>query len=370
MVGSDKRNRFEEAFERGQRGDISSFEAWLQDHGIHPNRVSDEFVAQYFSDNPEQAPNHDEQLEEIAEFLGFFSRREGPYHIPVVGVTGIGKTQLLSTIEHLLDQLDVELLSKQYSAARFTEETEAGESYWDTVLTELADPEKAVILLDDCDGDKRIEYSLETISETISDAFLVTVWTPERWNMHKDEITDTLPVSQEVELTPLDETTTVEALQIVMEAISTEPVEFPNEMYRAIHEATRGIPGLFHRLLRKTLKETFLQELALGDEAALEEAIEKFTLGNAEERVYDLSDKKLLILKHILLARHPQGRRPSELVELLDRDKSTISYHLQDLLTENILEKEKAGRSTFYRVSGPVKPIVQRRVAQEGEFHA
>lgn len=370
MVNSQKQTRFEDAFERGQRGDISNRDAWLQDHGIQPDRITPEFVAQHFREHPGQAPNHDDQIEEIAEFLGFFSRREGPYHLPIIGVTGIGKTQLLATLEHMLDQTGTNLPSKQYSAARFTDDIADEARYWDTVLADLAELEKAVVLLDDCDGDKRAAHSLETIRDTLADAFIITVWTPERWNMCKDEIDETLSVSKEVELLPLNETTTVEALHATMDAISAGSAELPDELYHRIYEYSQGVPGLFHQLLRETLKETFLQGLELGDVAAVDAAAQTLHLTQAEDRVYDLSDKKLLILKYVLLARHPQGRRPSELVERLDRDKSTISYHLQDLTADHILEKERAGRSTFYRVAAPVKPIVQRRIAQEGEFHA
>jgi predicted transcriptional regulator len=370
MVDSNKRHRFEEAFERGQRGDISNYEAWLQDQCIHPDRVTADFVADYFREHPEDAANHDDQLEEVAEFLGFFSRREGPYHIPVVGATGIGKTQFLATIQHMLDQLDVGLSYHRYSAARFKEDTEGGEPYWDEVLTELRDLEKAVILVDDCDDDKAIAHSLETISSRVEDVFVITTWSPERWNMCKDEINDTLTVSQEVELRPLREAATVAALDATIEAFSTGPVDLSASLYQRIYEYSFGIPGLFHRLLRETLKETFLNDMGLGDVAAVNAAAQTLNLVDAKERVYDLSDKQLLILKHVLLSRHPQGRRPSELVELLDRDKSTISYHLQNLTDDTLLEKEKAGRSTFYRVYETLKPLVQRRIAQEGEFHA
>ena len=97
--------------------------------------------------------------------------------------------------------------------------------------------------------------------------------------------------------------------------------------------------------------------------------MEKLDLDNVRERVYDISDKKMLILKHILLARHPKGRRPSELVERLDRDKSTISYHLQNLVEDRILQKEKQGRSAFYQVNDSVKPVLQRRIEKEGESY-
>lgn len=370
MVESDKQNRFEDAFERGRLGNIGNYEAWLQDQGFHPDRLTDESVAEYFRDHPEDAPGHDAELEEIAEFLGFFSRRDGPFHIALIGVTGSGKTQLLATVDHMLDQLGIDLPSKRYAAGRFTEETENERTRWDEALAELADLKKAVILLDDCGDDKRIAYSLETLHDTVPDAFIITTWTPERWNLWKDEVSDTLTVSQKVELTPLDERTTTTALQATVAAVSADSVDVPEDLYQRIAAYSLGIPGMFQRLLRHTVKETFLNDLELGDTAAADAAAQTLHLDHAEDRVYELSDKKLHVLKHILLARHPQGRRPTELGERLDRDKSTVSYHLQGLTGKRLVEKENAGRSTFYRVAPPVKPLVQRRIAQEGEFHA
>jgi DNA-binding transcriptional ArsR family regulator len=370
MVDSNKQHRFEEAFARGQQGDISNYEAWLQDQHIRPECVTEAFVSQYFREQPEHAPNHNAQLEEIAEFLGFFSRREGPHHIPIVGVTGIGKTQFLATIQHMLGQLKTGLPFREYSAAQFKESTEGSEPYWDNVLAELGELEKAIILLDDCEADKRIEYSLGAVSSRVEDVFVISTWTPERWNMMKDEINDTFTVSQVMELTSLDESTTVAALDATIQAFSTAPVEVSTGLYQRIYKYSSGIPSLFHRLLRETLRETFLNDLELGNVDAVDIAARTFHLNGVRERISDLSEKQMLILKHVLLARHSLGRRPSELVELLDRDKSTISYHLQNLFDESLLEKERSGRSVFYRIADPVKPLVQRRITQEGGFHA
>lgn len=370
MVDFEKQNRFEEAFQRGQQGEISSYEAWLQDQGLAPDRVSKEFVDQYFEEHPENAPNHETQLEDIAEFLGFFSRRQGQYHLPIIGVSGIGKTQLLHTIQYMLDQVGISLPTKQYSASRFKEDNEDGEPYWDDVLAELSKLDKAIILIDDCGEDKRITHSLQKIQYSVEDSFIITTWTPERWNLEKEDVNDITPISKEAELAPLNQKDTEQALQATFDVFSTDSVTLPEELYQRIHEASLGIPGLFHRLLRETLHETFLKELELGDAAAVDASTEKLHLVNAEERINEISEKKLRILKHILLSRHPKGLRPSKLVELLDRDKSTISYHLHELLSRNILEKEKMGRSTFYRVCEPVKPILQLRIEREGTFNA
>jgi DNA-binding transcriptional ArsR family regulator len=366
----EKRNRFQAAFERGQKGEISDYEAWLKEQGIDPERANTKYVTQYFHENPEEAPNHDDQLEDIAEFIGFFSERDGTYHIPIVGVNGIGKTQLLHTIRHMLESLGTNLPSKIYEAGRFKEDNHKGEPYWEDVLHELSELERAVVLVDNCYEDKRITHSLEKISETVENSFIITTWTPEQWRMYQDEISEAVKVSKEAELTPLNEKDTVKALRKTVQISSEGTVEIQDAFYRRIYNKSLGIPGLFHRLLKASLKETFLKELELGDTEAVDSAVEKLDLDEAEERIYDLSEKKIAILKHILLSRHPQGRRPSELVELMDKDKSTISYHLQNLISDRVLQKEKAGRSTFYSIHEPLKPILQFRINGEGEIHA
>jgi len=368
--GDEKRNRFREAFERGQKGEISDYESWLKEKGIDPDRTTQEYTTRYFQENPAEAPNHDDQLEDIAEFIGFFSEREGTYHIPIVGVNGIGKTQLLHTVQHMLESLGADLPSKFYEAGRFKEDNHNGEPYWEDVLYELSELQRAVVLIDNCYEDKRIKHSLEEISNKVDHPFIITTWTPEQWRMHQEEINHAVQVSKEAELTPLNEKSTVKALRKTVEIISEKSVEIRDQFYRRIFKKSLGIPGLFHKLLREALKETFLKELELGDTQAVDSAVEKLDLDNAEERVYDLSEKKITILKHILLSRHPQGRRPSELVELMDKDKSTISYHLQNLISDRVLSKEKAGRSTFYSIHEPLKPILQLRINGEGEIHA
>lgn len=370
MAGFEKEDRFREAFKRGRSGEVSSYNTWLQDHGFIPDRVTDRsYLSGYFQENPERAPNHDEELETVAEFLGFFSRRDSSYHIPIIGVDGIGKTQLLHTVAHLLQEMVPNLPQEQYSAARFAEEGE-NESRFYEAIDDLREYERAVVLLDDCGDDKRIDHSIQKIHEAVEATFLITAWTPESWRLHQEDVAETISVSEEIELTPFTEPVATEALSIAVEAYSEDRASLPAEFYEAIHEESLGIPGLEHELCRRSLKETFLNDYELGETEAVYEASEKFNLADAKDRVYEVSDKKLTILKHILLARHPKGCRPSDLVEQLNRDKSTISYHLQDLIDDRILEKERQGRSVFYRIDDALKPIVQKRVAQEGEFYA
>jgi len=368
-MGNNKQNRFQEAFERGQEGQISSYDAWLQNQGFEPDRVNHEYITEYLQKNPEEAPNHDDQLEEIAEFLGFFSQRSGNRHIPVIGPTGIGKTQLLHTVSHMIDQLGLDLPHRFFSTKEFVEEGENETRFYE-ILDEVEELETAVILLDDCEHDKRIDHSLGKLNDRIDDLFVITSWTPEHWRIEQDRANEALTVSKEAELTTLSEKNTAEALAAAVEVYSNGGVDLQRELYSQICESSLGIPKLFHDLLRETLRQSFIADFSSVRIEAVYSAVEKLDLDNVRERVYDISDKKMLILKHILLARHPKGRRPSELVERLDRDKSTISYHLQNLVENRILEKEKQGRSAFYRVNDSVKPVLQRRIEKEGEFYA
>jgi predicted transcriptional regulator len=61
--------------------------------------------------------------------------------------------------------------------------------------------------------------------------------------------------------------------------------------------------------------------------------------------------------------------QPTKLVDKMHRDKSTISYHLQELSSTGMVEFDKEGRSTFYRVKEALEPYIQMRIAKEGEIH-
>ena len=369
MGGFEKEERFEAAFQRGQAGEISSLDMWLQETGFDPDRVSQQFLAEFFRKHPEKAPGHQQPLEEIAEYVGFFTQKGGTHHIPVVGVCGIGKTQLLHTVSYMLDQVAEDVPQRRYSAERFSEAGDELEQYFDEVVDDLSGMEEVIVLIDDCEQYKRIVESLDRVEGTVENSLVVTAWTPERWNMDQDRVNEKLPLSKEIYLTPFEETDTVQMLEIAVEAMAAGDPQLPEEVLTRIHEKSYGIPILSIRSLIGVLNEVFLKELDMDDRVTVDAAIERLNLEAATERSYGISDTKMTVLKHILLAYDSRGRRPSELVELLDRDKSTVSYHLQALSSEKVVESEKFGRSTFYRVHENLKPLLQRRIAKQGEHH-
>lgn len=367
---SDKRKRFEEAFQRGQEGQVSNYEAWLKDKEIDPEKTSYEYLTQYFTQNPGQAVNHDKQIETIAEHLGFFSRRSDVYHLPIIGVSGIGKTQFLHTVSNLLGEIPVQFEQQFYDAEDFAKRSEDEELIFE-IRDELQDLEKVVIYIDNCNwerGDSLIE-SFQIIESVVEDALIITSWTPEYWKHYREEVEEVLPTSKEIHLTSFSKAQTVEELFQILKVISDDGLELPEEYLNKIHDYSTGNPQVTTMLLLEALKETFLKELDLGDVKAVESAAEKLNLVDLEERVYNLSETQSTILTHILLSTDQDGIRPSQLVDLLDRDKSTVSYHLKNLTEEGLVASEKRGRSAYYRIKKSVKPMIQNKVNHDGEFN-
>jgi DNA-binding transcriptional ArsR family regulator len=368
--GPDKLNRFEAAFERGQKGEISNFEVWLQENGIEPDKANTDYLEQYFRDNPEKAVNHEEELEEVAEYIGFFSQRSNVYHLPVVGVSGIGKTQFIQTVSNLLGQIEPEIEQRTYRADDFMKLGQEEERIFE-VRDELRGLDKVVIYVDDsewAESEILIE-SLRVIEGVVEDAFLVTSWTPEYWKHHSENVETVLPSSTEIHFSPFSEKDTIEALNQIVKVMSNGGLDLPEAFFEDIYQYSTGIPRVFTDLLLASLRETFVKELELGSTESVSAAAEKLNLDGVEETVYDLSDTKVTILTHMLLWNHRDGIRPSQLVDMLDRDKSTVSYHLKDLQTEGLVESEKQGRSAYYRVKNQVKPFIQTRIAQNGEYN-
>lgn len=368
MDRSDKLSRFEEAFERGQRGRISSREAWLEELGFSSGSVREDFVREYFGRYPQEAPGHEEQLEEIAEFAGYFSTHEGPYHFSVVGVSGIGKSLLFTTLAQLFEKLDTRIEIRSYDADDLSSLGEE-ELYIHEVTDELDTLEKSIIFVDNCGSDPNIAHSLASVADHGEDVFIVSAWTPEMWSLDGNDVAEEALVTKQIELNPLNEQGTVQALEIIMDAMTEGNVTLPHEVLRRIYEVTRGVPRLFIKMLVTTINETYTKELEFGDPEAVVAAADRLGMTDAQERVHDISEQRLTMLKHILLCRDERGMQPTKLVDKMHRDKSTISYHLQELSSTGMVEFDKEGRSTFYRVKEALEPFIQMRIAKEGEIH-
>ena len=146
--------------------------------------------------------------------------------------------------------------------------------------------------------------------------------------------------------------------------------EIDDVFMKQLHQKSRGVPGLALEVFRDSIKRSFhVEGRMLLDEKSVKDCAEKNGLTNLEEKLKTLSDTKNHIIEKIMLSRDLRGVSPSELSNDLKKDKSTVSYHLRELLKKDLLKKQSHGRQTFYTTRSSIKPILQLHLQGENEFY-
>lgn len=366
--GSDKIDRFRRAFERGEKGQVDDEDAWLREQGFLPERVNDEWVAQYFRENPTEAVDQTEELETVAEYLGVLSEAGGVMHLPVVGVSGIGKTVFLQTIQQAVEELPREIPVRLVDADAFDEETADGRFQLRVLQDDLRQLDEVVLLIDNCNRDREIDASLRAIGECVESAVVVSAWPPEWWRHRCDDVESVLQVTNRIHLEPFNQRELAEVVRKLIAVMSDGEVTPSEEFVSAVETYSFGIPRVAALLVRKSITQAFRSGEEIGP-GVVEETAAALELPGMEETVYAVPDARVDVLNWMLLDTDPRGMQPSKLVDLLNRDKSTVSYHLRELRDAGIVESERAGRRAFYRIREPVRPLVQDRIIRTGEIN-
>jgi len=364
---------FEKAYEKGLKGEVESFHVWLKAKRIEPNLFDANQIRKHLHETPSATVDRETELQGIAEFVGFFEKeREGIYHLAIVGVKDSGKSHLLNAVRFSLQEVGSKLKPRLIDATKFSEVEEGDEEqqYFYKFLDELKVERYSVLLIDSCDRDKNIEQSLKEVIRVLRKGILLTAWTPEFWGYVRERIEEIVPTAKEIELSPLSRQNAFRLVQIIDEYVSKGSYKISQPVCEKIYEYSQGIPGTIISLLYQALYESFLKHKKDIDAASVDEAAEVLGVKGIPEKLKDLADHQVLMLKHILLSHDERGTRPTSLVEILGKDKATISYHLGILHSERLIVLEKVGRSSFYKVRPEIKPFVELRVAKEGEFLA
>lgn len=363
--------RFAKAFERGFKGEVESFKVWLEKQGVALSKfrydtITNELIARHFF------INRVEELETIAEFLGFYVKeKKEVFHIPVIGATGIGKTALLHAIEFALSKLDTPLKFKYYDASTFSEQDEEEEpQVFFRYLDEVKSVNFDVLLIDACEKDRNIDYSLREFSRAAQRFVLITSWEPQFWYILKDRIEEAIPTAKQLFLKPFSREETKQLLEKVLLVVSDGKAGLPEEVTLKISELSEGIPKVAILLLLRSFYEAFISEKNSVDAESVLEAAKSLGLLGLSERLEKLTEVHEVILRLILQSTDSRGIRPAELVEKLGKNKATISYHLNYLLSENLLSVRRLGRYAFYQLKDEVKPFIQLKIVQEGDFLA
>lgn len=367
--GSDKEQRFHAAFERGRQGDVDSFDIWLKDWGYMPERVDQDAIAEYFRNHPDIAPNHQDSLEAIGEYIGFATNRGEVHHVVLIGPTGIGKTQLLHSILFYVSKIDDGIEPRLFEASTFGEKVDDRFAL-DNRIDEIDSLDKAVLAIDDCHLDKRIDHSLKELHNVIDVGILITAWTPEGYSFYQEEVVDAVQPSTELHLGPFSKSDAFAIIDSIIDFIAEGAPEFDREAKEQIHNLSHAVPSIVVILIIHSLHESFVREREPGSMESIKASGTQLLLDDAMDQVYDLSAQKMEILRWILLSSNPRGRSPGELVDKLNRDKSTISYHLRTLKDQGFVTSQSEGRRSYYKIPSQLASLVQLRLEQDQQLHA
>lgn len=378
MEEDNKFDQFEVAFESGQQGQVSNYEMWLESHGFDPNRVDHQVIKEHFQQQPAKTVDYDEQLQEVGEFAGHFATTGGTVHLPVTGVSGVGKTQFKLTVESALDRVETEFEIQSYTCSDLADEVKTGDSdpsvetytepRLDVVTREMENAENAVFILDDCGDDKRVRSSMTRLESSVENALFITFWNPECWGYDRDGVEREIATTKQIKLSGLSETECGDLANSVAEFIGGD--DSPSGgVVGSSFEYSNGVPDLFIRILIKSLKQAFLNDQRPWAPESVHQAADQLGLTNVAERIESLSQAKLQFIRRMLIDGNSRGVQPKRLVELLDRDKSTVSYHLNDLSSLDLVESVTEGRSTRYSVNKFIRPLVQMRLEKEVEIN-
>ena len=365
---SNKLNRFADAVSRGERGEVGNFDLWLEELGHDSGQVHVDKLTAWLRENPQYAVDQEDAIETIGEYVGFVRSRSVVFHIPLIGPDEIGKSQLLHTAIHLVAEFDEKADTVLLNAETFGNRRD-DRFVLDEEVDRVQQLDSPIVCIDDAHRDKRIGTSLEAFNGAVQSGLILTAWTPEGFSYYREAVNETFEPADLIRLNPFTTSATETLVDRVMGRIDA-PEAFPAETVERIHEYSDGFPGLTVRLIVRSLHEAFLDGLDPGSVESVDAAADRMGLREIEQRVEGLTQAKLDLLRWILLDHHPQGVQPGELVDKLGRDKSTISYHLRDLRDARLVEANRDGRRAFYSVNPVVKPFVQRRIDEEGEYHA
>ena len=368
----NKKNLFVEKLKEAKDGEFYNYDSWLMEKGIGPDKLKiDHILKSFLSNSAEFMINNEKELELIAGYIGSFLRnRDQLYHIPIIGVNGSGKTLLMYTINNFLAIPKIECRYLAEVAPYLEQELQKSRYVFATGVD--------VLSIDECNKVKDIVKIIKKRYEANGTAVYLTFWTPESWINNRLEINKTLPVSKELYLSIIKKEDLIIFIERILCTMSQgRSIDDPypdffspdllknNEFLGKIENCTRGIPLIIIKLIIKCFKQVFLQENKQIDMDTLNRSLELLGLCNLSNNINELSALHLKILETILLENSEKGARPIELVEKHNLDKSTISYHLTVLKESGILEKEKIGKSSYYKIKENLIPFIQLKLMEE-----
>lgn len=371
---SKKLRIFEETLKKAKEGELFNYDFWLKENGVNPIEVNLKHFERFFWKNPDDMAGNDKIIERVAKIVGLFLKdRKGIYHVPIIGVTGSGKTLLLNVIEtftkkiesNITDRVDV-IGARNYLLQEINPEH--------LITSQQRD---VIHFIDNCEKAQNIKTILENVLKLKGEGVYFTSWTPECWVQYSEEINEIFTATDEIIIFPIEEVNYYMFITYCFnstmypELLKPEngyPLIYPefidekfavNRLSTIFYVYTKGIPLISINLLIKCFEKTFLTDEKKMDETIISEVASEMGLKDLDERLNKLSELHSQILFKILIKTANKGKRPMELVKDFNLDKSTISYHLNTISEFELLEVQKLGKSKYYKIRENLIPFIQ-----------
>jgi DNA-binding transcriptional ArsR family regulator len=362
----DKSKVFRNAVSRGQKGEISNFKGWLKKNNISHQRFDS--LSEGLKQGFEVTVNRDREIEVLGEYVGYLQQQKGQKHVAIEGVSGVGKTHLVSTVKDLIEDIEGQFRFEYLKAEEMKDEAQ-----FSSKLSRLKEDSEnsSIVVYDNLDKEKRISFLLEKFKD-IENILLITLWNPENLRMKEEEIDEEFPVSDIISVDPLTRDETQKLVEVVAEEISevntkkSDISSFSSSIYRY----SKGVPGVAIEIFQDSIRRSFhVDDRNIYNKKSVVEVAKRKNIEDLEEKLRNLSDVKNHIIEKVLVSQDQRGISPSKLSKDLKKDKSTISYHLKDLKREGIIQKDSYGRQTYYAPASAVKPFLQIHIQEESQFY-
>ncbi|MFW9874308.1 MAG: hypothetical protein ACFFG0_14480, partial [Candidatus Thorarchaeota archaeon] len=388
---SEKLIKFKQALKKGKEGVPDNLEAWLESFGVDFKKLSLNFIQSHFLKNSQYMIGNEENIEVIGEYIGLFLRnRRSFYHVPIIGITGSGKSLFLSAIQHFIVQSGENIKFFSFESSKFDIDDDEKLLYKnDEVKSEKLD----VVFIDSCEKDKNIFDSLTMLFGKLGNAVYITTWTPESFNYWSQSIEYSFPFSKKIILTPFDNydfrlkfrydiglfEDFSDFIWNIEEVISLKngknKEEFRHilgdkgyDIRRIIFKYSKGVPSTSIKLFIASIRETFLKRREKIEGKTINDAAKRIGISSIVEKLDELSPPQLRLLETILLLSSEESINPTKLAKRLKLDTSTVSYNLNILREQQILDSKQTGRKVSYNIKENLIPFVQMKILVDFDY--
>ncbi len=380
MKDSKKLEFFKEALKKAKEGDLFNYDIWLRECGADPNKMNLKHFERYFWANPDNVIGNEKIFEKIAVYIGhFLKNKSGVYHIAIIGVKGSGKTLFLRILKDFIDDVEPNM-SKNVDIVSLEKylSSEPDKDFG------IRSKNVRIHFIDNCEKVKGIIKIFLNIRNIKGEGVYISTWTPESWLRYKNGIKDILPLNEEIILQSLEHNYRNFFRSLIWsitlpEKLKTESFlegniyaspsfidlgdfEDPNGAMNLFLYYTLGNPLLTIKMLFNSVKKTFLSREEEVTKEIIKETAREMDLHRNTHIKIRLTKQHLQLLSNILHETNGKGIRPMQLVEIFKLDKSTISYHLKLLKELEVIEDNKIGKSTFYKVKENLIPFIQSKI--------